>query len=52
MTTRKLQPLLLYQAAREPGMEGSFSPLLVPPGVACVGVGAWPGGVESLGRSR
>ena len=33
--------LLLYQAAREWGMEGSFSPLLVPPGVACLGVGLY-----------
>jgi formate hydrogenlyase subunit 3/multisubunit Na+/H+ antiporter MnhD subunit len=32
---------LLYQAAREWGMEGSFSPLLVPPGVVCLGVGAY-----------
>ena len=50
---------LLYQAAREWGMEGSFSPLLVPPGAACLGVGLYillaaraVGGVESLGRSR
>ncbi len=32
---------LLYQAAREWGMEGSFSPLLVPPGAVCLGVGAY-----------
>ena len=32
---------LLYQAAREWGMEGSFSPLLVPPGVVGLSVGAY-----------
>jgi hypothetical protein len=32
---------LLYQAAREWGMEGSFSALLVPPGAVCVGIGAY-----------
>ena len=36
-----ISALLLYQAAREWGMEGSFSPLLVPPGVACLGVGLY-----------
>ena len=32
---------LLYQAAREWGMEGSFSALLVPPGLVCLGLGAY-----------
>lgn len=32
--------MLLSQAAREWGMEGSFSPLLVPPGVLCAAIAA------------
>lgn len=41
---------LLYQAAREWGLEGSFSALLVPPGAACVGIGAYA--AEAARRAR